>query len=55
MTRYLVACLHANRELPITHFVDAHDKESAIRAFMYWHGIHHPYRRAYHVTVYEMI
>ena len=55
MKRYLVACLHANREFPITHFVDAEDKESAIREFMTWHGIHHAWRKAYNVTVYEMI
>lgn len=55
MTRYLVACLHARREIPITHFVDADNKESALVVFMNWHDKVYPHRRAYNVTVYEML
>lgn len=55
MTRYLVACLHARRESPIIHFVDTDNRVTAVLLFLAWHDKCYPHRRAYNVTVYEML
>ena len=54
MDRYLVVCLHAGKEDPIAHYVDAESTESALQAFMAWHEKRYHYRRAYNVVAYRV-
>ena len=55
MEKYLVACVHAGKEEPIAHYVEAESKESAMLAFMAWHEKRYPHRRAYNVVVYRAL
>ena len=52
-TRYIVACVHANKIDPIVYFVDAVNETEALLKFMSWHEKMYSSRRAYNVHVYR--